>query len=431
MSGLRLEPDESLVSYDVTALFTSVPIEDSISIIHRKLSGDITLPERTTLSVDQITSLLRVCLTTTYFLYNGSYYIQTHGAAMGSPVSPIVANLYMEDFEERALSSFPNPPRFWGRYVDDTMTIIKTVHIESFSNHLNNINEHIKFTSELEESGQIPMLDCLMVRNEDNTLRFKVYRKSTHTDHYLQFDSHQPLEHKLGVIRTLTHRAKLLVTEEEDKVQELAHIQKVLSVSGYTKWAWSLPGSKKLVPHPRSSSEQKPKGHVTIPYVRGISEPICRKLRKAGIVAHTRPQNSIRSQLVHPKDKEKPENRCGVVYHLSCTECKSEYIGETERALRKRLAEHRRDSSPVGHHLNYNKHKLDQDNIKIVDKDNRWFERGVREAIHIRTTSPSLNRDQGRHQLPPVYNSLLQQESRDVTTTQSRDHNNTSLAEEA
>ena len=65
---------------------------------------------------------------------------------MGSPVSHIVANLYMEDFEERALSSFSNPPRFWGRYVDDTMVILKTVDIDSFTSHINNISPHIKFT---------------------------------------------------------------------------------------------------------------------------------------------------------------------------------------------------------------------------------------------------------------------------------------------
>ena len=150
-------------------------------------------------------------------------------------------------------------------------------------------------------------------------------------------------------------------------------------------------------------------------------------------MSHTRPLNSIRSQLVHPKDKEKAENRCGVVYHLSCGQCQSSYVGETERALRKRLSEHKRDSSPVGHHMNYNKHTLDQDNIKIIDKENKWFERGVRDAIHIRANSPTLNRDQGRHQLPPIYNSLIQ-ESRDGptsgSTTTSRDHNKSSFAEE-
>jgi hypothetical protein len=86
---------------------------------------------------------------------------------------------------------------------------------------------------------------------EDNgSIAFSVYRKPTHTDQYLQFNSHQPLEHKLGVIRTLTRRANTICSTEEAKEQELDHIKKVLSVSGYQKLAWDIPGSKKTTPHP-------------------------------------------------------------------------------------------------------------------------------------------------------------------------------------
>ena len=216
----------------------------------------------------------------------------------------------------------------------------------------------------------------------------------------MQFDSHQPLEHKLGVIRTLTHRARTIVTTEEDKKEEENHLKKVLSVSKYTKWSWNLPGKSKKIPHPKKSSGQRSLGHVTIPYVQGISEAISRKIRKAGVSAHVRPINTIRQQLVRPKDKEKPENKCGIVYEIPCKNCDAKYVGETERALKKRITEHKRPSSPVGSHLKHHGHELDQENIKIVDREDRWFERGVREAIHIRSRSPSLNRDQGRHQLP-------------------------------
>ncbi len=82
------------------------------------------------------------------------------------------------------------------------------------------------------------MLDMLITRNTDGSLKFSVYRKQTHTEQYLQFDSHQPMEHKLGVIRTLTHRANIIITEEEDKEEEFQHIKNVLSIAGYSKRAW-------------------------------------------------------------------------------------------------------------------------------------------------------------------------------------------------
>ena len=79
------------------------------------------------------------------------------------------------------------------------------------------------------------------------------------------------------------------------------------------------------------------------------------------------------------KDKNYPQDKCGVVYQLTCHDCEASYIDEMERALKQRLKEHQKDSSPVGHHMGYNKHKVDSQNIRIVDRDSRWFQRGFRE----------------------------------------------------
>ena len=115
MSKFTLGPNECLVSYDVTALFTSVPVEECLSIIKDLLSADDTLESRTDLNPQQVTDLLEICLKTTYFVYDEKFYIQREGAAMGSPVSPIIANLFMENFEEKAISSFHTPPALLGK----------------------------------------------------------------------------------------------------------------------------------------------------------------------------------------------------------------------------------------------------------------------------------------------------------------------------
>ena len=108
-----MEPGEVITSFDVKALFTSVPVHPAMQTVKQRLQQDTTLPQRTSMSIPQITSLLEFCLTNTYFLFQGKYYEQVQGAAMGSPISPLIANIFMEKFEVQALSSIP--PHAFGK----------------------------------------------------------------------------------------------------------------------------------------------------------------------------------------------------------------------------------------------------------------------------------------------------------------------------
>jgi len=119
--------------------------------------------------------LRNLCLTSTYFQYNGKHYKQLHGTAMGSPVSVVVAEIVMQHVKERALATCRQTIPLWLRYVDDTFTAV----------HKDEIDEiDIQFTKEIEENGKLPLLDCL-VSSENNELRTTVYRKPTHTNRLL------------------------------------------------------------------------------------------------------------------------------------------------------------------------------------------------------------------------------------------------------
>ena len=124
-------------------------------------------------------NLLKLCLESTFFQYNGRHYKQLHGTAMGSPVSVVVAEIVMQHIEKRVLATYDQTLHFWFRYVDDTITILQTDDIDVFHGHLNRQNSDIQFTRELKDNGKIPFLDCLVGATiHDLGLRFTANQRT-------------------------------------------------------------------------------------------------------------------------------------------------------------------------------------------------------------------------------------------------------------
>lgn len=147
-----------------------------------------------------------------------------------------------------------------------------------------------------------------------------------------------------------------------------------------------------------------------------MTDAISRTIRKAGVAVHHRPFNTIRSHLVHPKDKVPKDERTGVVYQIQCGDCDATYVGETERSLRKRVSEHHRSSSPVGEHLQHRKHSFSDQEVSVLHQEADWFRRGVAESIHITQEEPALNRDRGRHTLPAIYREIINPRDQSTST---------------
>ncbi|XP_078355921.1 uncharacterized protein LOC144640707, partial [Oculina patagonica] len=124
---VQIPDDYKLVSFDVKSLFTSIPLQLALQCTETAIQqSTVTLP----LPTEDIMDLLNLCLTSTYFQYNGKHYKQLHGTAMGSPVSVVVAEIVMQNIEERALATCRQTIPLWLRYVDDTFTAIPGVNGE-------------------------------------------------------------------------------------------------------------------------------------------------------------------------------------------------------------------------------------------------------------------------------------------------------------
>ena len=122
--------------------------------------------------------------------------------------------------------------------MDDTFVIHKEANKQGFLQHINSVDPAIRFTVEdNKEDGSIPFLDTIVKPEVDGSLSISLYRKPTHTDQYLQWDSHHHLSAKFSVIQTLSHRASTVCSNPELLQKEKEHLRKALTKCKYPKWA--------------------------------------------------------------------------------------------------------------------------------------------------------------------------------------------------
>ena len=384
----------------MVSLFTNIPIDLAIRTAQKYLENDDTLEDRTQLEVDNIILLLELCLNATYLQFNQICYQQRQGTAMGSPVSVTIANLVMEDVEQRALSSFSSTkPLFWKRYVDDTCAAVHPDLVNVFHQHINNIEPSIQFTCEIQEDNKLPFLDILLTKVDDGTISSSVYRKPTHTDQYLHFSSHHPLSHKVSVMRTLFSRAEKLSSTLMERTTEEVHILEALERNGYPSHLVQRNQKGHLLPTV-SMTSSPPSARVTIPYVQGQSEAIRRVLQGLDIQTSFAPATSLRRILSHPKDPVPSSNKSGVVYQIPCADCNKSYIGQTGRNLSQRIKEHQKavatfntDTSALAEHVLSKDHHIDWEKTSVIDQHPYTQTRCLVECWYINHIPNTLNRE--------------------------------------
>ena len=262
------------------------------------------------MSINQSITLLKFCLTNTYFLFQGKYYEQVQGAAMGSPFSPLIANLFMEEFEVKALSSYPYPPSLWLRFVDETFVITMAEHSQPLLQHINNQDPHIQFTvEEPTQQGTLPFLNTLVTLQPNNTFSTSVYRKPTHTDQYLHWDSNHHITAKQSFYNTLVHRDNIVSSNQETLNKELHHIKEALQACQFQNWALNQLQQKFLKINQSNNNTNQDNNNTNNTKDRNITSrdsviKFKRLCKSNGIQVHFKGINTLRTQLVNPKDKD-------------------------------------------------------------------------------------------------------------------------------
>ena len=234
-AGEIVEQDSNLcmVSFDVESLFTNIPLDETINICtdrvyHRKKKVKGLLKRH-------FKQLLTYATKSSCFLFNGAYYCQIDGVAMGSPLGPTLANLFLAYHEEKWLNDCPVQfkPKFFRRYVDDVFLLFDNRdQVKKFLRYMNSRHRNIRFTYEEEQNDTLAFLDIKITRSPEG-FTTSVYRKKTFSGVYLNFGSFLPVEYKKGLIATLLHRTHVICSDYARFHEEVSKLKVIWQKNGF------------------------------------------------------------------------------------------------------------------------------------------------------------------------------------------------------
>ena len=396
-----------MVSYDVTSLFTNIPLKETIEIAVNTI---LEKNPKIKISKGELTKLFNFATSETHFLFNDKYYDQINGVAMGSPVAPVLANLFMSHYENKWIEEYREYDiSFYIRYVDSIFCLLESEEAANdFLSYINSKHSEIKFTMETEKEKTLPFLDVL-ITSSDNDFLTSVYRKSTFTGLFLNFTSFTPLSYKMGLIKTLVDRSFKICYNWMSFHLEIVNVKKLLAKNAYPIDTIDKVVKKYVntVHEPRTKKDNDNKiSFIKLPYIGKFSKftqqkvnQLCEKFCKSTNVRVVFSPTKI-SSFLSTKDKIPSALKSFVVYRFICSNCQVSYVGETCRHLQERIDEHFKSKfSHIFKHLSENpacKQTCDKSCFQVIDSDNSAFRLKIKEAMHISWLKPELNK-QVRH----------------------------------
>ena len=194
-----------LVCYDVTSLFSNISLQETVDIAINLIfnhNPNINITRK------ELKKLFLFTTSQTYFVFNSKFYNQIDGVVIGSPLAPVLANIFMDFHESKRLNEYNlNKHKFYLRYVEDILAAFDNEQVPlNVLKFLNNIHPNIKFTIEKQTNHSVAFLDVFISSINNKNLTLQAYHKSTYTGFLLNFKSFTSFSHKISLIKCLIDR---------------------------------------------------------------------------------------------------------------------------------------------------------------------------------------------------------------------------------
>jgi len=420
LSNKSIPADIKLVSFDVTSLFTNVPLDLAINSIEKRWEH---IGNHINISQNEFIAAIKFVLTSTFFKFNNGIYRQTFGMPMGSPLSPIISDLVMRDLEENVMNSLSIRPLFYVRYVDDILLSTHEGEIHDLLNKFNSYHQRLQFTMELEDNHVINFLDITLIRKNNNKIITDWFHKSTFSGRYLSFFSNHPTSQKRGTIYSLVDHA-IKLSHPSFYQKNLISCIKILLTNGYSLDLIFNNINNRLkklfvqrvnnVTDRTNVDSNTKKITVVLLYAKPFSDFISSNIDSSKAIVGYRCLNKLGRFVKVHKDVDHILAKNNVIYKIGCNNCEASYVGQTKRQLRTRIREHinnlKQDQtkhSVISEHILNHNHNFDWDNTVILDREPRFYKRIISEMIHIKEQNFSLNLNSDTELLDESYFDIL------------------------
>ena len=413
----RLNGSEHLVSFDVTSLFTNVPLHETIDIILKRVYGHDSVLQPP-FEKDIFKKMLLKC-SSGLFLYNDVWYEQTDGVAMGSPLGPSFANMFMADLEQKHFEDMVKPsffPTVYYRYVDDTFCLFNTEDdATQFLELVNSLHPNLNFTVEV-GSKTMPFLDVL-VELKDGKFLTSLYRKETHTGVFMNFNATAPFAWKRGLIFGLLHRAKMICMSSDLFATEVDNLRCMLGYNGYPRTLFdkvlqlfndrTIDGNETLSSVDSGESiAPTVNAYLKIPFYGNCSVRFAKKIKdlisdKFDVNVKTVYSTYKVGRKFCLKSRTPPALLSYVVYCFQCVgSTHTTYIGYTSRHMITRVDEHTLEKKGKKSHVfkhikdcgDCKQQGVTLNDFKILKRCQDKIECRVSEALAIKRLKPSINK---------------------------------------
>lgn len=361
LNAVTLDEDEEVVSFDVTSLYTNVPVQEAIEHCADLLyCGKHQLPP---VDKDTFIRLLQLCACDVLMLTHDGFYKQVDGLAMGSPPAPLLANGWLSKYDP----TIQGDAKLYYRYMDDIIRSIKRHEIDSILRAINELHPMLQFTIEREIDGRLAFLDMLIIRLNQK-LSSTWYNKPTDTGLVMNYLALSPKKYKRSVVSGFVHRIFRACSTWENFHSSLSRAKRILERNQYPPQFYEPiihQALEKLIVKSQQDNHQAagenesqekpdevPKLMIFLQYRGKVTEDFCRALKKCS--APVNPVMTLRKlKTVMPSLKPRVEKkiRSDLVYKITCPRCQACYVGFTHQHLCSRYQDHRKPSKAVGKHL--------------------------------------------------------------------------------